>query len=135
MKTLITSQLKTQLWQILRDILTFGRNLFGNKFINLGISGDRVENILSRARDILLPPSLKNVAVRCGTNNIDNDPTHDIVEGLIAISSVFKNNSSNSNIFICGIFPRNKSFSINRLIIDEVNNLLKSKYSVKTFVL
>ena len=123
------------MWQVLRDILTFGKNIFGTKFINLGISGNRAENILSRARDILLPPSLKNVAVLCGTNNIDNDPTHDIVEGLIAISSVFKNNSSNSNIFICGIFPRNKSFSINRLIIDEVNNLLKSKYSVKTFVL
>ena len=45
-------------------------NLFGNRFINLGISGDRVENVLWHARDILSLLSLKNVVILCGTNNI-----------------------------------------------------------------
>ena len=85
-------------------------NLFGNRFINLGISGER-------ARDI--------VVILCGTNNINKDPPYDVVQGLIAIRSVFKNQSSNPNIFICGILPRYESFLIIRLIINEVNNLLK----------
>ena len=49
-------------------------NLFGNRFINLGISGDRVENVLWRARDIPFLLSLKNVVILCGTNNITKIP-------------------------------------------------------------
>ena len=108
-------------------------NLFGNSFINLGISGDRVENVLWRAREIPFIPSLKNVVILCGTNNINKDSPYDIAQGLIAIGSVFKNQSSNPNIFICGLLPRDESFSINRLIINEVNDLLKSKCLVKSF--
>ena len=52
---------------------------------------------------------------------------------MIAVGSVFKNQSSNPNIFICGIHPRDESFPINRLIINEVNDLLKSKCLVKSF--
>ena len=52
---------------------------------------------------------------------------------MIAIGSVFKTQSSNPNIFICGILPCDESFSINRLIINEVNDLLKSKCLVKSF--
>ena len=108
-------------------------NLFGNRFINLGISGDRAENVLWRARDIPFLPSLKSIVVLCGTNNINKDPPYDIGQGLIAIGSVFKNQSSNPNIFIYGILPQDESFLINRLIINEVNDLLKSKYLVKSF--
>ena len=108
-------------------------NLFGNRLINLGISGDRVENVLWRSRDIPSLPSLKNVVILCGTNNINIDSPYDIAQGLIAIGSVFKSQSSNPNIFICGILPRDESFSINRLIINEVNDLLKSKCLVKSF--
>ena len=48
-------------------------NPFGNRFINLGISGDRVENVLWRARDIPFLPSLKNVVILYSTNNINKD--------------------------------------------------------------
>ena len=92
-------------------------NLFGNRFINLGISGDRVENVLWHARDILSLLSLKNV-ILCGTNNIKKDSPYDIAQGLIAIGSVFKNQSSNPNIFIYS----DESFSINRLIFFFYNN-------------
>ena len=89
--------------------------LFVNRYINLGISGERVENVLWRARDIPFLSSVKNVVILCGTNNINKDSPGDIAQGLIAIGSVF-----NPNIYICELIPRDESFSINRLIINEV---------------
>ena len=55
------------------------------------------------------------------------DPLHNIIQGLITIASVFKNQSSNprDNIFISGILPRNESFSVN--VTNEVTDLLKFK--------
>ena len=63
---------------------------FGNRFISFGISGDRVENVLWHARDIPFLPSLKNVVILCGTNNINKDPPYDIVQGLINLCSVLR---------------------------------------------
>ena len=108
-------------------------NLFGNSFINLGISGDRVENVLWRDREIPFIPSLENVVILCGTNNINKDSPHDIAQGLIAIGSAFKNQPSNPNIFISGILPRNGYCSINRLTINQINDLLESRCLVKRF--
>ena len=62
----------------------------------------------------------------------DHWSLYDITQGLIAIGSVFKNQSTNHNIFICGLLC-NESVLINRLIINEVNDLLKSKCVVKIF--
>ena len=53
--------------------------------------------------------------------NINKDSPYDIVQGLIAIGSAFKNQPSNPNIFICGILPRDGYCSINRLTINEIN--------------
>ena len=102
------------------------KSYFGNRFINLGISEDRVENILWHSRNIPFLPSLQNVVTLLTTNNV-------IVQGLITIGSVFKNQSSNPNIFIYGILSRDESFSVSRLIINKANDLLKCKCSVKRF--
>ena len=69
----------------------------------------------------------------CGTNIINVGPPYDIVQCLIAIVSVFQKESGKHNIFLCGIPYRNESFSVNRLIINAVNYLLQSRWSVKTF--
>ena len=99
------------------------KNLFGNEFINLGIRGDRVENVLWCVRDIAFPPRLKNV-ILCGTNSINKDPPYDIVQGLIAIGSSFKNRFNNPNILVCELLPRDEYVSIIRVIIGEINDLL-----------
>ena len=75
---------------------------------------------------------LKKVVILYGTNN-NKDSPYDIVQALIVIGSVFNNQSSNPNIFICGLLPQDESFCINRLIINEENDLLKSKSLVKSF--
>ena len=92
--------MKIQSWQVSRDISTFGIIFL---VINLGIGGDCVENVLWRARDIPFLPLLKNVVILCGTNIINKDSPYDIAQGFIVIGSAFKNQPSNSNIFICGI--------------------------------
>ena len=109
------------------------KNLFGNGIINLGFRGDCVAHVLWRVRDIAFPPRLKDVAILCGTIKINKDSSHEIVQGLIAIGSSFKIQFNNSNIFICGLIPRDECFSINRVIIDEIKDLLSFKCSVNNF--
>ena len=109
------------------------KNLFGNEFINIGIRGDCIENILWCVRDIAFPPRLKNVVILSGANNINKDFPHDIIQGFIAIGSSFKNRFNNPNIFICGLLSCDEYFSINGVIIDEINKLLSFKFSVNNF--
>ena len=60
-------------------------------------------------------------------------PPNDIVQGLIATDSSFKSRFNNPNIFICGSLPCDECFSINRVIIDEINDPLSFKCSVNNF--
>ena len=47
------------------------RNCFKDA-LNLSISGDRVANVLWRARDISLKHTTSYVIIHCGTNNFEN---------------------------------------------------------------
>ena len=58
---------------------------------------------------------------------------HDIVQGLIAIGSSFKNQFNNPKIFICGWLPHEERFSNNRVIIGEINYHLNFKCSANNF--
>ena len=51
------------------------------KTINLGIGGDRVENILWHINNILLPKSIRSV-IYCDTNNIDTSSSNEIGHSL-----------------------------------------------------
>ena len=106
------------------------KNLLGNEVINLGIRGDCVENVLW---DIAFPPQLKNVVILFGTNNINKDPTYAIAQGLVAIGSSFQNRCNNPNTFLCGLVPRDEYISINRVIADEINDVLSFKCFVNNF--
>ena len=56
----------------LRRYPTVWRNfILQHKTINLGIGGDRNENVLWRINDIGLLNSIRSVVILCGTNNID----------------------------------------------------------------
>ena len=59
------------------------RHIWKNYFkdaINLSISGDRVENVLWRARDISLQQTTLFVIIHCDTNNLDQSKPEDIPE-------------------------------------------------------
>jgi len=62
--------------------------------VNCGIGGDRVQNVHWRANKLPLSPSLKNIVLFCGTNNICIDSPREIAEGIINIAVSLKKRSS-----------------------------------------
>ena len=54
--------------------------------INCGISGDSVENILWRCKNLPSCPNLQNTVIMCGTNNIQHNSVEDVVDGMVEIA-------------------------------------------------
>ena len=128
----------TQYW-LIGDSLIAGLARYTkvwNKFFkhlnafNCGIGGHRVQHVLWWAHDLCCFSSLRNVIILCDTNNLYQDSPEDIANGLIKIASCFKQGNNAINVFICGILPRDGTSSINRQLIKETNNILKSSCSV-----
>ena len=61
------------------------RNYFKDVLL-LGISGDRVENVSWRARDISLPHITLFVIIHCDTDNVDQNKTKDVAVGIMEIA-------------------------------------------------
>ena len=101
--------------------------------LNLGIGGDRVESALWRAIDLLLPSSVKNVVILCGTNNIPIDTPRDIADCIISIDSIFPKKSSGIDVSVCGLIPRDECWSVNRGLINEVNEILTYQRNINGF--
>ena len=101
--------------------------------LNLGIGGDRVENVLWRAIHLPLPSSVKNVVILCGTNNISIDTPRDKADCIISISSILQKKSGGINVSICGLIPRDEGWSVNRVLKNEVNEILKHQCSINGF--
>ena len=95
------------------------------KALNCGIGGDRIQHVLWRALNLPASQNLKNVVVLCGTNNLLLDSPKDIADGILEIARPFEMNYSCVNVIICGILPRDYSWSVNRVSIKRVNQILK----------
>ena len=102
--------------------------------MNLGIGGDRVENILWRAISLPLPSSIRNIVVQCATNNISTDSPRDIADCIVDVGTIFQRKSNTVNIIICGLIPPDECWSINRLLINKVNDILKYECHKNGFV-
>ena len=73
------------------------------------------------------PSGTSNVVLLCGGNNIllyTDSPT-DIADCIVNIGSCLREISSNINAFIRGLIPRDKGWSVNRVLIKDVNRILK----------
>ena len=101
--------------------------------MNLGIGGDRVENALWRVIDLPLPSSVKNVVILCGTNNIPIDTPHEIADCIISIGSISQKKSSGIDVSVCGLIPRDECWSVNRVLVNEVNEILKYLCNINGF--
>ena len=136
--SLITNRFKTI---IIRDSIIAGLNrcrsvwtkyLEPLKTIIYGIGSDRIQNVLWWAQNLPVISSLKN-AILCGTNNLFQDSPEDIADGIIEILQTFQSKYNSINIAIGGILPHDASWSFNWVLIKEVNEILKAKYSKSFF--
>ena len=102
--------------------------------LNCGISGDRVQNVLWRCTNFPPSPSVKNVILLCGTNNIQCDSPDDIVDGIIEITAVLKRIYRSAKIVVCGLLPRDHSCSVNRIYVKETNDVLFYKCNLNNIL-
>ena len=71
----------------LRCYPTVWRNfILQYKTVNLGIGGDRIENVLWRINDIVFPKSIRSAVIHCGTNNINTSCSDEMVVGVVTIA-------------------------------------------------
>lgn len=97
------------------------------KCINMGVGGDRTENVLWRFDNGQLDGIKAKVAVvMIGTNNSGkgrNTPD-EILAGVIAVIDQIRTRQPDTKILLLAIFPRGKTFSEQRGDILQVNQVL-----------
>ena len=100
------------------------------KAFNCGAGGDRIQHVFWRALNLPVFSDLKMIY------NLLLVSPKDIADGILKIARSFKTNYSCINVVICGILPRDDSWSVNLVSIKEVNQILKLKCyeSSHTFV-
>ena len=94
---------------------------FKQRSLNCGIGGDGSLNVLWRAERMFLPPTLANIIIHCGTNDLDRHVPPKIASNIISIAKVFRKRSPAAKIVIVGLLPRDKYFTSRRKAICEVN--------------
>ena len=76
---------------------------------------------------------MKNVVILCRTNNIPiNTPCY-IIDCIISIGSIFQKRSSSIDVSVCGLIPRDESWSVNRRLVNEVTEILKYQWNINGF--
>ena len=95
--------------------------------INCGIGGDRIQNVLWRSNNLPSSPSFQNAVILCGTNNIQQDSSEDIVDGILEIPFTLRRKYNHFHIVVCGLLPRDEDWSVNWIYIREINDYLSYK--------
>ena len=94
---------------------------------------DRVENILCWTINFRLLLFFKNIANLCGTKNIPINSLCDIAHCIISVGSVFRKKSNIINVSVCGLISRDEGWSVNMVLINEVNEILKYQCNINGF--
>ncbi len=97
------------------------------KCINLGVGGDRTENVLWRfANGQLDGLKSKVVVLQIGTNNSNHDEytEGEILGGIQAIVKQIRIQLPEAKLLLLGIFPRRSTFNAQRGKILQVNQAL-----------
>ena len=107
-----------------------GKNVWAEYYgkrraINFGVSGDRTQHVLWRFEQGQLSGIKAKVAVvMIDTTNSGNDPEEDMHAGVTAIVKQIRVRQPSTKVLLLGIFPRTKTFSIQRGKNLQVNQAL-----------
>ena len=104
------------------------------KTLNFGLGRDRVQNALRRAQNLRVISSRKNVVILYGINYLSQESPEQIADSIIEIAETFQSSYNSINNPIGGILPSDASWSVSRVLIEEVNGILKAKYSNSFFI-
>ena len=104
-------------------------SFFGKDTLNCGIWGDKVENLLWRAEKLVFPPATRHIVIHCGTNNIEENTSNDIANGLLCSALIINSRNRATNIYITGLLPRDFRETYKRNRIKRVNKLIREKCS------
>ena len=74
--------------------------------INCGIGGDRTQNVLWRAKEMVLPLSIRYVVLQFGTNNLGCDSPSEISQGILSVADILQRKSPSVRIIVTGLLPR-----------------------------
>ena len=102
--------------------------------VNLGISGDRTENVLWRLDNGNIKGiTPKTAVIMIGTNNTGRNPNtpSEIVDGITAIISKLRKKLPNMKILLLDIFPRGQAFNNQRGNIAQVNQTVRKLHDGK----
>ena len=95
--------------------------------INLGIGGDRTENLLWRMEDMDLPPTVEYLFIHYGTNNLCTSSCKDIADGILSTGVMAKAKSRNLKVIVGGLLHCDQDGLQLRSNVAEVNKTLKRK--------
>ena len=100
-------------------------SFFEKSALNCGIRGDNVENLLCRAENLEITPTIRQVVIHCGTNNIEANKSNNIA--FYRSTLKIKKKNSVTNIFITLLLSRH--FRETRIgnKIKKINELIKAK--------
>ena len=104
------------------------------KTLNFGLGRDRVQNVLRWAQNLRVISSRKNVVILYGINYLFQESPEQVADSIIEIAETFQSSYNSINNPIGGILPSDASWSVSRVLIEEVNGILKAKYSNSFFI-
>ena len=116
----------TSYWE--REGLQIWEEYYGERVaVNIGVGGDRTENVLWRLQngnvDGLHP---KVTVLKIGTNNTGSNwhEPGEILEGIYAVIELIFQKMPDTQLIVMGILPRSSTFSYRRAKIAQVNQVL-----------
>ena len=102
-------------------------------FINFGIVGDKIENVLWCINDVSLPPFVQHIFIHCSTNNIGHNDPEVISDGLINLARVIKKKDKDVKIMISSLLPMDKANSQKLSLVFTTNIYLKKACNINSF--